>query len=110
MATPINKKKTYSAGTGAKDWFQLNRWSPQVYTFAVSITGTATVDLEITFMQLNRGESATASDIFTLAGGGAISSNTAVNVDGMPIEFVRVNQTSGTGTVSLHVMQQGLAQ
>lgn len=108
MASIINKKKTYASGQGVKDWFQLNRWGPQIYTFAISFSGTATVDLEITFVQLNRNATISSNDIFTLPSGVGITSNTAINVADMPIEFVRINQVGGTGTVSLHIMQSGL--
>jgi hypothetical protein len=107
MSTPLNKRKTYAAGVGAKGWFMLNRWSPSNYIVNIIISGVATVDLEGTMVQLNRGETTTASDIFVLPGGASIAASVAVNVADVPIEAIRINQTAGAGTVTMHIMQAG---
>lgn len=107
MSTPLNKRITYAAGTGAKDWFMLNRWSPSNYTVNIIMSGTATVDLEGTLVQLNRGDTATPDDIFVLPGGASITATAAVNVADVPVEALRINQTAGIGTVTMHIMQGG---
>lgn len=107
MSTPLNKRKTYAAGVGAKDWFMLNRWSPSSYTVNLILDAGVTVDLEGTAIQLNRGETATADDIFVLPGGSAISATTAISVVDVPLEAIRINQTAGVGSAIMHVMQGG---
>jgi len=90
-------------------WIQMNRWGPPVYAATVTVTGTVTYQLEGTFNHLNRGETATP---FTLddAAGTSISGETTTkcfNLQEIPMEFMRVNQTAGGGTVDIHVVQQG---
>lgn len=107
MSVPINTKKIGSAGTGAKDWIPVNRWGPSNYTINLTFNGAATVNVEATLVQLNRGEAAVSTDIFTLPSLGAITANVAVQVSDTPFEFIRVNQTAGVGSVDIHIMQGG---
>lgn len=108
MSIYLNKKIVYASGVGEKDWFALNRWGVPNYTLNIIINGTASVNVEGTLAQINRGEAATADDVFTLPGATGITSTQAVNSADLPLEFVRINQVSGTGTVTLHIMQGGL--
>lgn len=107
MSAPLNKKITYAAGVGAKAWFPLNRWGPSNYTITIIKTGTVSINVEGTVVQLNRGDTIAAGDVFTLPSGATITANTSFGVSDLPLEAIRVNQTSGTGTVSMHIMQAG---
>lgn len=107
MGSPINIKRVNSAGVGVKPWIPLNRWTNDDLTINLSINGTATVTVEATLVQINRGGVPVPADIFPITNLTAITATTAANIPETPLEFIRVNQTAGTGSANLHVMQQG---
>ncbi len=111
MASSVNIQRTLSAGTGAKDWFIMNRYAPTEYVVVVTVTGTATWTLEGTLNKLNRGETAIP---FVLED--RLGTPIAAQVDDgnfllgqIPMEAMRLNQDSGAGTATMQVMQQGSA-
>jgi hypothetical protein len=102
MAAYINRKQDNVAGTGAKPWIPLNRWSDNSnLSLVLRFTGAATVDIEATLDQINRGDTVTA---FTVVNGAAITADTELNITATPLESIRINQTAGAGSVSFHVM------
>ena len=112
MSTYINTNQINSAGVGAKPWIQLNRWGAPHYIIRATVNGAATYTIEGTLVQLNRGQIAAASDIFPVddAQYTPIIAQTTTQTFQLapgPLEFIRVNQTAGAGSVDLHVMQSG---
>lgn len=109
MATPINTEKTTSAGVVAGDWIPMNRWSIAEYSAYVAVTGTITYQIEGTLNKINQGETAVAF-ILDDASGAAISGKTttsAYDIGNAPVEAIRINQTAGTGSTTIRVMQSG---
>jgi hypothetical protein len=100
----INRKQSNAndAGTGAKVWIPLDRWSHDSnLSLVLRFTGSATVNIEGTLDQINRGDTAIA---FTIDGGTAITADNEFSVTAIPMEAIRLNQTAGAGSVSFHVM------
>lgn len=90
-------------GTGTTEWIPLDyKQNPFNVGFGVNVTGTVTYDIEHTF-----------SDVFDTTITPVVfkhSSLTAqtVNKDGnyaFPIRAVRINNTAGTGTTTLTLLQ-----
>ena len=112
MSAYINTKQVNSAGTGAKPWIQLNRWGAPHYMVNVTVNGAATYTIEGTLVQLNRQETAAASDIFAVDDAQYTSiagqtSTASYQLAPGPLEFIRINQTAGGGSVDFHVVQSG---
>ena len=105
MSAPINRKQKNVSGTGPKPWIQMNRWDNNVnYSLVIKITGTALVNVEGTLDYINRGDEVVA---FPIEKAQNISETTYLNIFATPFEALRVNQTTGDGTVDFHVMQGG---
>lgn len=100
---PINRKISVF-GVGTSEWVPLNRWTDSDISLLVSVGGTATYTVETTLDRVNRqGTIPVPIDHATLVG--QTVGNTG-NV-AFPVEAVRVSVTSGTGSVTMHVMQNG---
>ncbi len=106
MSTPISVKQQNQAGAGEKPWVQLNQYSRPDFTANIIITGTASVDIEATLANPNRDE-ITPDDVFTLQGFQGITTTTAMSLANQPLAAIRVNQSSGAGSVVFHVNQNG---
>lgn len=106
MSAYINRKQTDNvSGVGGKPWIPANRWGFGAdFSILVEITGTATVDVEGTLDQINRGD---IPKVFKIQNATGLTTTTALNITDTPLEAIRVNQLSGTGTVAFHVMQGG---
>ena len=113
MGASINVKQENAAGTGEKPWLTLNRLTTPDYSLNIIVSGTATFDIQGTLKQLNNAtnlpEAGTpaAEDIFSIQGLTGLTASTAAKITNTPLEAIRVNQTAGTGSVTLHVMQAG---
>ncbi len=113
MGASVNVKQVNAAGTGEKPWIPLNRMSTPTYALNIIIDGTATVSIQGTLKQQNNatGEPqagpAQAEDIFDIMGLTGITATQQSQLVDVPLEFIRANQTSGAGSVTLHVMQAG---
>ena len=113
MGASVNVKQVNEAGTGAKDWIILNRQSKPDYSLNIIITGTVTASIQATLKQQNnptnepQAGAAQAEDIFDISGLTGITASQASKIVDTPLEAIRVNQTAGTGSVTLHVMQAG---
>lgn len=115
MGAYINVKQVNTLGIGAKPWIPMNRWSTDHYSLILTVTGTATFDVEGTLKKLNQAASDTdlaagppaASDIFGIANATGLTASAALNIVDTPLEAIRVNQTAGPGSVDFHVAQQG---
>ena len=106
----INHNQINETGTGAKPWIAANRWSnASNYTIFATVNGTVTYTLETTIEQLNR---LTAAEIAVAKVCPVVDAtdqiaNGCFNITATPLEFIRVNQTAGSGSVDIHVMQSG---
>ena len=113
MGASINVKQVNEAGTGAKPWITLNRLTGANYSLNLIVTGTVTFDVEATLKQLNNATNlpeagaAAAEDIFGIQGLAGLTASQAAKIEHTPLEAIRVNQTAGTGSVTIHVMQEG---
>ena len=87
----------------------MNRWGPPIYAALVTVTGTVVYQLEGTFNQLNRGDTPVSWVLDDLSGVPIIgeTETQCFNLQEIPLEFIRVNKTSGGGTVTIHIVQQG---
>ena len=89
-------------GTGTTAWIPLDyKQSPFNVGFGVVVTGTVTYDIEHTFEDVFSVTSPTAFKHATLV------SQTA-NKDGnyaFPVRAIRVNNTAGTGSTTLTILQ-----
>jgi hypothetical protein len=106
IASPINTQLSNADDV----WIPTNHWGPPVYAALVTVTGTVVYQLEGTFDRINRGE-APVSWVLDDASGIPIVGETVTkcfNLQEIPLEFIRVNQTAGGGTVAIHLVQQGL--
>jgi hypothetical protein len=105
MSAPINRKQVNTTGTGLKPFVPLNRWGFGAdISINIVFSGAATVTLEGTLDHVNR-EGVT--DVFDIVNGVGITVDTALNITDTPLEAIRINQTAGTGSVTMHVMQGG---
>ena len=106
MSAYVNRYQDNNpAGVGAKPWIQLNRWDNNAnYSLVIGISGTAEVNVEGTLDYINRGET---PKTFVVKNAEGITTTASLNVTNTPLEAIRVNQISGTGTVEFHVMQGG---
>lgn len=109
MASSVNSQRTLSAGIGIKEWVPLNRWGPPEYAVVVTVSGTATWKLEGTLNRINRGETAVPFLLEDRLGTAitAIVDDDNFLLGQTPLEAMRLNQTAGAGTATLHVVQQG---
>lgn len=113
MGAYLNYKQENAAGVGTKPWIPLNRWDRGDFSLNIIITGTVTMDVEGTLKKLNQDTDSTdiaagspsAEDIFAIASATGLTASTALNITDTPLEAIRINQTAGTGSVKLHVMQ-----
>lgn len=106
----INHNQINGTGTGAKPWIALNRWSNSAnYTIFATVNGIATYTLESSIDQLNRLTAAqiAAAKVCPVVDAIDQTANGCFNITGTPLEFIRVNQTAGDGSVDIHVMQSG---
>jgi len=106
----INREQINSAGVGAKPWIPVNRWSNSGdYSIFANVTGTATYTLEVTLDQLNRMTPAEIANAKVCPVVEATDQTTdgCFNITSTPLEFIRVNQTAGTGSVDIHIQQNG---
>lgn len=106
MGAYINRNQNNNLpGVGAKAWIPLNRWdNGSNYSLVIGISGTATVTVQGTLDQINRGQTPKAFDIENAVD---LTTSVDLNITDTPLEAIRVNQTAGTGTVEFHVMQGG---
>ncbi len=104
--TPINIRQVNPAGVGEKDWILTNPYAASNITFNFAVSGTASVDMQGTLVNPNR-ENVTADDIFDLGGLQGITATAAETLVGQPLVAIRANQTSGTGSVTVHLQQEG---
>lgn len=109
MSAYINRNQINTTGTGEKPWVPLNRWANDDYTVKLTVNGMATFSLEGTISQINRGESGSEFTLNDESGTpiSGITSTTTYVIAATPLEAIRVNQTAGTGSVDMHIMQSG---
>ena len=106
MAGPfVNTKQAFTAGAGAKPWVSVSRYSGSDYTLNLIVTGTATFDVEGTLVKIEE-TTPLAEDIFQISGLTAQTASVQAKINGTPLEALRVNQTAGTGSVTMHVNQR----
>lgn len=106
----INVKQENAAGVGIKDWIALNRWSNAGnYTVMTTVSGAATYTLETTIDQLNRFTAAeiAAAEVCPVENAVDQTVDGCFNITATPLEFIRINQTVGAGSVTMRVMQSG---
>ena len=106
MSSPINRKLT--GITGTSDWIPLNRWGRDDLSIVTTIdSGTPTYTVEFTLDRINQVGvlgSEVARDVVDAVD---LTANANLNITATPMEAVRLNITSGTGSMTFHVMQGG---
>lgn len=89
-------------GTGTTAWIPLDyKQNPFNVGFGVVVNGTVTYDIEHTFDDILSGASATAFKHSSLTA-------QTTNKDGnyaFPIRAIRINNTAGTGTTTITILQ-----
>lgn len=106
----INVDQVNTTGTGEKPWIPVNRWSNAGnYSIVTTVNGTATYTVELTLVQLNRKTAAeiAAAKVCAVLNATALEMSSCLSVLGTPAEFFRINQTAGTGSVDMQIMQSG---
>lgn len=106
----INRDQINVAGVGEKPWIPMNRWSNSAdYTIFAKVDGVVTYTIETTVAQLNRMTPAeiAAAKICSVVDATNQVADGCFNITATPVEFIRVNQTLGTGSVDIHVQQNG---
>lgn len=92
-------------GTGTTDWLVVDpKANPFNVGFGCAVTGTATYSIEHTFDDVNA--TGASPTVFTHSDVAAKTANTDGNY-AFPISAMRLNITSGTGTVVVKVIQAG---
>lgn len=110
MAVPVNIKTTMSSGIGEKQWIPLNMWASPYFTIVVTTSGLVVYDIEATLDKVLTDADATA---FIMDDGhntpiSGQTGNLNLELAHTPVTAIRVNQTSGTGQITLHICQSGL--
>ncbi len=89
-------------GTGTTAWIPLDyKQNPFNVGFGVVVSGTITYDIEHTFDDVLAGDTATAFKHSTLT---AQTTNKDGNYSA-PIRAIRINNTAGTGTTTITILQ-----
>jgi hypothetical protein len=108
MSAYINRKQVNVAGIGVKPWIPLNRWSePGNYSVVVTVDGSAEYTVQSTVDPVNkpsRNDGIYVCDVENAIG---ITVDQCFNITSTPLEAIRVEQTLGSGTLTVRVMQNG---
>ena len=110
-AAYIRRKQDNSAGIGIKPWIPLNRWSgPGDYSIMTEVTGTVEYTVQTTVDPVNRPDIIPLSDVLVCPvtnAVGLVGPIDCLNINLTPLEAIRIEQTSGTGSVSFRILQNG---
>ena len=87
-------------------WLRLDTWAGGQIGFQTVVSGTVVYNVETTFQDTDDPFSPVASPVWdsTLSGVDGMASNTSGNIPCIPV-FIKINLTSGTGTVAMTVTQ-----
>lgn len=109
MASYINRRQENPAGIGEKQWVPVNRWAgPANFTVMTVVDGVATYTLETTIDQLNRDPfNGVAETVCPVVNAIDLTADACLNITNTPSEAFRINQTAGTGSVIMKIMQNG---
>lgn len=104
MSIPVNVKQDNEAGTGLKPWVVLDRYNSSYATINVTFDGVATATIEGT-LERRPDNGLVGGDVFNINGLVDISENTVISLSQTPVSALRVNQTAGAGSVTIHILQ-----
>ena len=103
--TPINVKQENEPGTGEKPWIYLNTYAGPNVTLNFIVNGSATFDVQGTVVNIQR-YTAQSDDILNLTDLENISTTSAATIAGQPLTALRINQTAGSGSVTVQLQQE----
>lgn len=99
----MRPKTIQVTGVGTSAWFPVDWYKlPVNISLHATVTGTITSTIEYTISDIY--DPAVTPIAFPVTGMSGITANTPGNV-AFPIRAVRINNTAGTGTTSLTIMQ-----
>lgn len=91
-------------------WIPVNRWSNSGnYSIIATVDGVATYTVEMTLEMLNRKTDAQIANAVVCPVENAVDLTVdgCLNITETPVEFFRIHQTLGAGSVDVHLMQSG---